>query len=217
MGKLGTVRYWVSRVLREDQRDLPILLQQGKEVNLVENTELSVGDQIKTRNCWVEVRDDFGLVMRLGPNSELSYVLDPQGGNIAHPSEQPSLIFFGEVYKFRYYVRPLEIVACGKYRTSCWYCPSSMYARNLDDNRDAFYALAGSVPIWEWDEVGESFVIVEVPEGHKAILRHDSKKPMRKRYVVEEVYPISPEDWAYIASNFANPGRWAKEVVVVDF
>lgn len=35
-------------------------------------------------------------------------VLDPQGGNIAHPSEQPSLIFFGKVYKFRYYVRPLK-------------------------------------------------------------------------------------------------------------
>ncbi|GEM88507.1 hypothetical protein [Meiothermus granaticius] len=205
------MRYWINRVLREDQRNLPILLRQEKEVNLLDNTVLSVGDQLRTRNGWVEVRDDFGLVIRLGPGSELAYALDPQGGNIAHPLEQPSLIFFGEVYKFRYYVRPLEVVACGKYRTSCWYCPSSMHARNLDENRDAFYALAGSVPIWDWDEKGESFVIVEVPKGHKAVLRHDSMKPMRKRYIVEEVCPISSDEWIRIASNYMDSGRWARE------
>jgi hypothetical protein len=135
-----------------------------------------------------------------------------KGGNIAYPSEQPSLIFFGEVYKFRYYVRPLEVVACGKYRTSCWFCPFSMYARNLDESRDAFYALAGRVPIWEWDEEGKSFLIVEVPEGYKAILRHDSTKPMRQRYIVEEVCPITPEEWIHIASKYMDPGRWAREV-----
>jgi len=53
---------------------------------------LSVGDQLRTLNGWVEVRDDFGLVVRLGPSSELVYALDPQGGNIAHPFEQLSLI-----------------------------------------------------------------------------------------------------------------------------
>jgi hypothetical protein len=29
---------------------------------------------------------------------------------------------------------------------------------------------AGRVPIGEWDEEGKSFVIVEIPEGYKAIL-----------------------------------------------
>lgn len=206
------MKYWINRIIQEDQHNLPILLRQGKEVHLAEDTVLSVGDQLRTLNGWVEVRDDFGLVVRLGPSSELAYALDPQGGNIAHPFEQPSLIFFGEVYKFRYYVRPLEVVACGKYRTSCWYCPSSMHARNLDENRDAFYALAGGVPIWEWDEEGKSFVIVEVPEGYKAILHHDSTKPMRKRYIVEEVCPITSEEWAHIAFNYIDPGRWAREV-----
>lgn len=87
-----------------------------------------------------------------------------------------------------------------------------MHARNLDENRDAFYALAGGVPIWEWDEEGKSFVIVEVPEGYKAILHHDSTKPMRKRYIVEEVCPITSEEWAHIAFNYIDPGRWAREV-----
>jgi len=86
------MKYWINKVIWEDQNNQPILLCRGKEVHLAEDTVLSVGDQLRTLNGWVEVRDDSGLVVRLGPSSELVYALDPQGGNIAHPFEQLSLI-----------------------------------------------------------------------------------------------------------------------------
>ena len=169
---------------------------------------LEVGDILKTRDGLVEVRDNYGLVLRLGPSSELEYVYHPQGGIIAQPAERPTLVFFGEIFKFRHYVRPLEVVACGKYRTSCWYCPANVYARNLDTHRDAFYALLGEVFIWEWDERGQSFDLVSIPEGYKAVLRHDPTQPMRNRYAVEDMMPISEKEWEYIASNYINPTRW---------
>lgn len=202
--------YTVSQVILEKQARRPMLLRKGERLFLEESMALSVGDHLETFDGWVEVRDSDGLVIRLGPSSELSYVFDPYGGIVSHPAERPSLIFYGEIFKFRYYVRPLEVVACGKYRTSCWYCPSSFYVRNLDANRDAYYALAGEVPVWERDEEGTPFDIVRIPEGHKAILRHDQLQPMRKRYTVEEVSPVSAEEWDYIVSNFMNPKRWQK-------
>jgi|UPI00039CC6CA hypothetical protein len=33
---------------------------------------------------------------------------------------------------------------------------------------------------------------------------------MRKRYTVEEVSPVSAEEWDYIVSNFMSPKRWQK-------
>lgn len=186
----------------------PTLLRGGKAIPIEEGTVLEVGDAIETRDGLLEVRDNYGLVLRLGPFSELSYVHHPQGGIVTQPAERPSLVFFGEVFKFRRYVRPLEVVACGKYRTSCWYCPANVYARNLDVSRDAFYALLGEVLIWEWDENGQPFDIVSIPEGYKAVLRHDPTQPMRNRYAVENMMPISAKEWAYMASNFMNPARW---------
>lgn len=44
------MKYWINRIIREDQHNLPILLRQGKEVHLAEDTVLSVGDQLRTLN-----------------------------------------------------------------------------------------------------------------------------------------------------------------------
>lgn len=169
---------------------------------------LRVGDHLATLDGWLEVRDNYGLIVRLGPSSELSYDFDPYGGVIAQPAKRASLIFYGEIFKFRYYVQPLEVVACGKYRTSCWYCPMSFYARNLDASRDVYYALAGEALVWEWDEEGKPFDIVRIPEGYKAVLRHDPLQPARKRYAVEKVSTVSADEWDYITANFMNPKRW---------
>lgn len=200
--------YKVTRIIANSTGNGPVLLRQDKRYNLEEGMTLSVGDRLETLDGWLEVRDRDGLVVRLGPSSEFSYEFDPFGGVISHPVKRPSIVLYGEVFKFRHYVRPLEVMTCGKYRTSCWYCPSSFYVRNLDASRDAYYALAGEVPVWEWDEEGRPFYIVTIPEGLKAIIHHDPLQPMHKRYTVEEVSPVAADEWDYISSNFMNPKRW---------
>jgi hypothetical protein len=95
---------------------------------------------------------------------------------------------------------------CGKYRTSCWMCIHSI-AQNIDDARDVVYAPFGNVPIFEY-ETGAEFAIVEIPEGHQAILVHDDARPMRKRYSTEAVVPITSEEYDYMTARYLNPNRW---------
>jgi len=164
--------------------------------------EIQVGDKLATNGSRIEIRDDQGMILRLGSNSEVELMFDQN-------AKRYVLSWFGEVFKMRLSSgQPLQLNLCGKYRTSCWMCLLSTFAQNIDAVRDAFYAPFGDVPIFEYDETGTEFPIVEVPEGHKVILVHDHSQPMRKRYATESVLPIASEEYDYITEHYLNPNRW---------
>ncbi|MGV3489439.1 MAG: hypothetical protein ACO1OC_12775 [Tuberibacillus sp.] len=176
----------------------------GAEVNndglyspLVTGRVLDVHEKIVTLNSYVEIRDNNGMLFRLGPNSE--FALEPTFSGIIP-------VYWGEVY-----VTPqngLNIYAQQKYRTSCYFSPQALYMENLDKNLDGFYALSEDVIIYEYDEQGKRFPIVVVPEGSRAVLEYREDKPMRERYVVSEVSEITDEQYDRITSKFLNPKAW---------
>ncbi|WAA12911.1 hypothetical protein [Fervidibacillus halotolerans] len=173
-------------------------LSEGK-TPLVEGTIIGVNELIVSNDSKVEIKDNIGLMFRLGENSEFSLELTALG--IAP-------VFYGEVYKGRLGGHP--IVMCGgKYRTSCYVqCLTTMFFENLESDLDAFYALSDEVEVWEYDERGRRFPIVTLEEGYKANIRYLEDKPMRERYVVESIEPITDDKYDYITSKFMNPKNW---------
>ncbi len=73
---------------------------------------------------------------------------------------------------------------------------------------DTFYGLHGDTFIWEYDEAGQKFPIVNVPEGYKATLAYLDTQPMRQRYTVTGMQPIIDEEYDYIVNRFMNPKHW---------
>jgi hypothetical protein len=179
------------------------MVQGEDSVELVQpQYELKVGEKLSTNGSRIEIRDEQGMILRLGENSEVEVIFD-------NNAKRYVLSWFGEVFKMRLANgQPLSLNLCGKYRTSCWMCIHSTFAQNIDVHRDAFYALFGHVPIFEYDELGVEFPILEVPEGHKAVLYHDDAQPMRKRYVTESVVPITSKEYNYITQRYLNPSGW---------
>lgn len=192
--------HYVSFV-SESEKPAVLIKPNGRAILLTSGTKVGLGDLVKTNNSRVEVRDQFGMIVRLGERSEIGYFNEEVMGE--------SLVFFGEVYKIRLHTNH-KVYACGKYRTSCWMCPMSLYANIIDDSHDVVYALSEKVPIWEYDEKGEEFEIVTLNEGFKAVLRHDDDKSLRERYTVVKVSPVSDKEHDYISDNFLNPKRWRK-------
>jgi hypothetical protein len=160
---------------------------------------LQLGDALQTGDTRVEIRDLNGLIMRLGPGSECSIERTP-GGIV--------LVYSGEVYKTRYDAP--QIQACAKYRTSCYVrCSVPLFTKPGETpNTDMFYGLFNETDIWEYDENGRRFPIVSVPEGYRVTLAYLEAMPMRQRYTVTEVVPISDQEYDYISAHYMNPKHW---------
>ena len=201
--------YKVTKIIHNSSN--PTILSNKQSKNLSIGDVLTFGSKIETHDSFVELRDREGFVLRLGPKSDVAYELPYLfGSNRNQPSESGILVFFGEIYKYRKYT-PTKILGCAggaKYRTSCWACIESLYAENLDEHRDAFYAVDGDINVWEWDEIGNSFDIVTIPDGYKAILHYDDSRTMRDRYTVEQVLKITDIEWDRIVDRFLNPKNW---------
>jgi len=164
----------------------------GEEKPLKINGILARGDRVYSKGSYIELRGPSGELYRLAPNSEFEWVPVPQIG-----------------FEPLYYGRVFIITANGKYRTSCCIRKiSSAYVENLNERDDAFYALYEDMLIYEYDEAGEYFEIVTVPNGHVAVLRHDPLKPMRSRYNVVSIQPISDMKMSRILEEFSKPSTW---------
>ncbi len=190
--------YRVTKVNIQGEKAAEILSTNGK-FPLVEGTVIGLNDLILTHNCLVEIRDNNGLIFRLGEHPEFSLELTVIG--IAP-------IFFGSVFKTRFSGYPPTMCA-GKYRTSCYLkCPTTLHTENVEDGLDVFYSLSEETEIWEYDEKGKKFPIINVEEGYKVYLRYISNRPMRERYNIEKIQPISHQEYDYIAMNYMNPKYW---------
>jgi hypothetical protein len=197
-----TVPKFLVQYVAATQGRLPVVRDEISERNVQTHYQLRVGEKLITNSSRIEIRDEHGMILRLGSNSEVELIFDQN-------AKRYVLSWFGEVFKMRLTSgKSLQLNLCGKYRTSCWMCPMSTFAQNVDAVRDTFYALFDTVPIFEYDELGVEFPIIEVPEGHKVTLRHADSQPMRKRYASESVEPITSEEYEYITKHFLNPNRW---------
>lgn len=97
----------------------------------------------------------------------------------------------------------------GKYQTSCYVqCPLTLYMENVEDNLDVFYSFSEIAEIWEYDEKGKRFPIVNIEEGYKVGLRFYERRPMRERYIVEFNEPITNDEYDKITLNYMNPKNW---------
>lgn len=200
---LGSLaRFVVSYVDGASSPEEPVIATEtGTKIPKVGDV-FGLGDQIRTLDGRVEIRDDLGMVLRLGSKSEVSFEFEPA-------LNRHVLSFFGSIYKTRLaQSRPITIQHCGKYRTSCYSCLCPFCIENTGEFSDTYYALEAAVPIFEYDEDGEWFLITEVPEGYRATLHYDTSKPMRDRYTVQEIVPISPFDYDRLTQDFLNPKYW---------
>jgi len=194
-------RFEVTFVSRTE-RDPAVLITPDGETALSSGTELYLGVQIETRSGRVELRDEHGMILRLGERSEAAFEFD---SNL----KRHVFSYFGRGFKKRLtQLEPFTLQFCGKYRTSCFNCPCPICIENHDPFTDIYYAFLASVPVFEYDEQGEWFLITEIPEGYKATLVHDPSKPMRERYSVAATAPITEADYDRITDEYLNPKRW---------
>lgn len=142
------------------------------------------------------------MILRLGQQSEAAFEFDPN-------LKRHVFSYFGRGFKKRLtQLEPFTLQFCGKYRTSCYQCPCPICIENHDPFTDIYYAFLAPVPVFEYDEHGEWFLITNIPEGYKAILVHDPSKPMRERYSVAGLEPITEADYDRITAEYLNPKHW---------
>ncbi|HQI79380.1 MAG TPA: hypothetical protein PK845_07775 [Petrotogaceae bacterium] len=159
---------------------------------------LTLGDTLKTNASRVEIRDNYGCVFRLGPNSTFE---------LEKIKKRIFPVYYGTVYKYR---NLLVYARCGsKYRTSCWvYCDKSVFITTLDNNKDKFFAFSPHVDIYEYDEEDKKFKICSINEGYSRVLTYCANERMRNRYLFSDQQKISDSEFEYITAQFINPSLW---------
>lgn len=179
--------------------NVPTIHTKGKEIPLIEGVILETYDYIETKDGKVEIKGHTGLRFRLGDNS--TFVLEPTEIGVIP-------VFHGKVFKGRFGGIPITMCG-GKYRTSCYVqCPPTIFAKSIETNLDTFYSIGDNLEIWEYDERGKKFPIVNIEEGYKVALRFHEGKQMRERYEVDTIEEIKDEEYDNITSNYMNPKNW---------
>lgn len=179
---------------------LPSIIDQNGNINELKQAQLiGLNDLILSNESRIEIRDNTGLVFRIGPHSEFSLEQTVIG---------ISPVYYGSIYKTRFSGIP-SVMCGGKYRTSCYtQCMNTLFTENESSNTDVFYGLSDDIHIWEYDEWGRRFPIVSITEGQKVILKFDDSKQMRERYTVVNVDEITDADYDRITNNFMNNKNW---------
>jgi hypothetical protein len=147
-----------------------------------------------------ELRDEDGQIIRLAEGAEIAMIDSPVGR---------AAQTYGEVF-----YKGLSLRGHHKYRTSCWVgvkqgVRADVLARPTGNpNEDEFLFLEGSGSIWEFDLANRPFTIVDVDEGHKAILTYDpDEADPRKRYRATTA-PVTADDYDHALRTYYDPRRW---------
>ncbi len=159
---------------------------------------------IKTNNSRVEITASDGFVYRLGGDSEFC---------VENTIEGLKPVFFGSVY----FSPPNETVMAGgtsggKYRTSCWILAKShLLIENVDDNTDRYYAFEKGFDVYEYDESGREFLIMNVKPFTSCDLYCDLTKPMRERYTVVNEITLNRNDVTHFYNEYVSPVNWNEQ------
>lgn len=149
----------------------------------------------------IELRDNTGQIVRLGPGSTFMLQESPLG---LMPVYGDGPVFIARKG------------GCGKYRTSCWMDRANPVSDRPDifikpgktPGTDEFYAVSGDIVIYEFDESGRTFVICCVSEGHKAIISYNSSKSSITQRYESSIEDISDSEWDMIVTSFLDPRKW---------
>lgn len=155
---------------------------------------------IKAKNP-MEFRDARGQSIRLAASAELQIVDSVIG---------PTFEVFGPTFLR---IHSSQNIRGGKYRTSCYienlvgFSTSDVFCQTTDKGIDQLCVLSGGITIYEIDEQGHLFTIIDVPEGKMAVMTVHDSKPMRERYTAE-LQNISDAIYDRVLKEFLDGRRW---------
>lgn len=173
-----------------------VVSYESEEFELSQGMILGENALVDTNNSLVEISDSYGNLYRLGKESQFCIEMTIQG---LIP------VYFGQVH-----FEPLNfaIEAQHKYRTSCFTrnnVPLTVEA--IAPNIDVYYSYDQPVEVFEYDESGRRFSIVQLDAFQSCTLQNKEGK-MRDRYVVIEKNEIVDSELRRLYETYKMPFNW---------
>lgn len=189
------------RITKMLQKNIAKIIIGDEEIMATEGMILGTNAILKTDGAEVELKTVDDSVFRLIGKSE--FCLESTMSGIIP-------VVYGNVF---YKQSGSFIKSYWKYRTSCYVGKSDSYIiERIDEKQDIYYNLSEELNIYEYDERGNKFDIVNIMPYQKCILSYDSSKPMLKRYTVTNVENLKENDILKIYANYMSNEKWIDEV-----
>lgn len=177
------------------------ILYNKTEIDVTEGMVLGVNAILKTNGKDVELTSAGGSIIRLTEQSE--FCIESSVDGIIP-------VLYGNVF---YKEGKMEVYAGHvKYRTSC-FCSrtSSIVAEKVNGNSDRYYTMEEPLTIYEYDECGHRFEIVNLKPYQQCILNYNIQNCMRERYRVKEVRDLDTKDMVEIFEKYIKPDKWIEK------
>lgn len=186
------------RVTFLSRKGVATICYENNEYFLEEGTIVGANAIIKTNGVDVEIRNSGDEVIRLVGMSDFCLESTVEGF-------MP--VVYGNVYCSC--DEKKGQAAHVKYRTSCWTKHETpIMVERIDNTRDVYYAGYKSLLIYEYDESGRRFDIVNIEPYHKCTLSYNLNQPMISRYNVESVAVLKKNEIADLYEKYVSVDNW---------